>query len=99
MEKELENQRKSSEQALMENQAEAQQIQQEIQEIDITDQQLQQTGQILETEHSEIENEIQHCYMYDTLSAPARIVAFLCGVFAIGIFELTWSWIFVNLFL
>ena len=47
----------------------------------------------------EIENEIQHCYMYDTLSIPARIVAFLCGVFAIGIFELTWSWIFVNLFL
>lgn len=32
----------------------------------------------------------EHCYMYDTLSIPARIVCFMGGVIAITIFTLTW---------
>lgn len=48
---------------------------------------------------AEINGHIEHCYMYDTLSIPARIVAFMCGVFAIGIFELTWCGVYVILFL
>lgn len=35
-------------------------------------------------------NGIEKCWGYDALTWPARIVAFLCGVAAITIFELTW---------
>ena len=42
---------------------------------------------------------IEQCYMYDTLSWPARIVAFLCGTAAIIIFVLTWFSIYGILFL
>ena len=42
---------------------------------------------------------IERCYMYDTLSWPARIVTFLCGVAAITIFELTWFSVYDILFL
>ncbi len=33
---------------------------------------------------------IEKCYMYDTLSIPARIVCFLCGTAAITVFVVTW---------
>ena len=41
---------------------------------------------------------IEHCYMYDTLSIPARIVCFLCGVAAITVFIVTWASVYVILF-
>lgn len=33
---------------------------------------------------------VEKCYMYDTLSIPARIVCFLCGTAAIAVFVFTW---------
>lgn len=41
---------------------------------------------------------VEHCYMYDILSIPARIVIFLCGCAAIAIFELTWFSVYGILF-
>ena len=41
---------------------------------------------------------IEHCYMYDTLSWPARIVAFLCGTAAIIVFVVTWFSVYGILF-
>lgn len=43
---------------------------------------------------TEINGRIEHCYMYDTLTWPARIVAFLCGTAAIAVFILTWFGIY-----
>lgn len=42
---------------------------------------------------------IEQCYMYDTLSWPARIVTFLCGVSAIIVFIITWFGVYDILFL
>lgn len=42
---------------------------------------------------------IEHCYMYDALSWPARIVAFLCGTVAITVFILTWFSVYGIFFL
>ena len=42
---------------------------------------------------------IEHCYMYDTLSIPARIVCFLCGCAAIAVFILTWLGVYGILFM
>ena len=42
---------------------------------------------------------IEHCYMYDTLSWPARIVTFLCGCAAITVFILTWFSVYGILFM
>lgn len=42
---------------------------------------------------------IEHCYMYDALSQPARIVIFLCGTVAIAIFELIWFGVYSILFM
>lgn len=38
----------------------------------------------------EIDGRIEHCYTYDTLTWPSRIVAFLCGCAAIDVFIWTW---------
>lgn len=40
-------------------------------------------------------NGIESCYMYDALTWPTRIVAFLCGCAAITVFILTWFSVFV----
>lgn len=40
---------------------------------------------------AEINGEWKMCYMYHTLTIPARIVAFLCGVAAIAVFVTTWA--------
>jgi hypothetical protein len=42
---------------------------------------------------------IEHCYMYDTLSWPTRIVCFLCGCAAIIVFVLTWFSVYGILFM
>ena len=47
----------------------------------------------------EIDGEIEKCYTYDTMTLPARIVAFLCGVFAIILFWLTWFSVYGIIFL
>lgn len=44
-------------------------------------------------------NGIEKCWGYDALTWPARIVAFLCGVAAIAVFELTWFSIYAIMFL
>lgn len=42
----------------------------------------------------EINGHMEACYTYDTMTLPARIVCFLCGVAAITIFWLTWFGIY-----
>ena len=42
---------------------------------------------------------IEKCWGYDALTWPARIVAFLCGVAAIIVFELTWFGVCAIVFL
>ena len=47
----------------------------------------------------EINGRTEACYTYDTMTLPARIVCFLCGVAAITIFWLTWFGIYAIMFL
>ena len=40
---------------------------------------------------ADINGHMESCYTYDTMTLPARIVAFLCGCGAIGVFVVIWG--------